>query len=58
MSPRSSRSYYSLSIVAKFWEPGVAREDMYKNTARLRQHNHRRFSESIGNDITRAKWRF
>jgi hypothetical protein len=56
--PLWHRGSYSPSTVAKFWEPGVSREGMYKNTAKLRQHNHTRFIESIGNDITKAKWRF
>jgi hypothetical protein len=57
-APLWHRGSYSPSSVAKYWKPGIDREEMYERTKKLREHNHTQFIESIGSDITKAKWRF
>lgn len=56
--PLWHRGSYSPSTAAKFWRPGATREELYRETVTLRERNHTRFIESIGNDITKQKWKF
>jgi len=57
-APLWHRGSYSPATVAKWWEPGSDVKVRYAKTAKLRQHNHTQFIESLGNDTRKAKWRF